>query len=159
MEIAETLRGIIGTDTSNESAKDPMVYINLKINKWWVTNMDLDDGGEGVVPQRTLVYYDKLPIRCKTCQSWKHRIKDIKETQRQPTKMIRRPPPAYHTYKKDKGKNAMVDEEGFQHVRNRRNSRMNIFNAVDDEQQNHAFEQREINRVGFSRTTYGFFKA
>lgn len=72
MEIAETLRGIIGTDTSNESAKDPMVYINLKINKWWVTNMDLDDGGEGVVPQRTLVYYDKLPIRCKTCQSWKH---------------------------------------------------------------------------------------
>ena len=52
----------------------------------------------------------------------------------------------------------MVDEEGFQHVRNRRNSRMNIFNAVDDEQQNHAFEQREINRVGFSRTTYSFFK-
>ena len=35
-----------------------MFCINLKINKGWVTNIDLDDGGEGVVPQRVLVDYD-----------------------------------------------------------------------------------------------------
>lgn len=89
IEIAETLGEVIGIDTSNESAKDPRFCINLKINKGWVTIIDIDGGEEGSIPQRVLVDYNKLPMRCKACHSWKHQVKDCKESQRHPTKRIR----------------------------------------------------------------------
>ena len=67
--IAETLGEVIGMDTSNETAKDPRFCINLKVSKGWVTNIDMDGGEDGLPPQRVLVDYDKLPIRCKACHS------------------------------------------------------------------------------------------
>ena len=69
IQIAETLGEVIGMDTSNETAKDPRFCIDLKVNKGWVTSIDLEGGEDGMPPPRVLVDYDKLPIRCKACHS------------------------------------------------------------------------------------------
>ena len=41
----------------------------------------------------------------------------------------------------------MVDDDGFQHVRHRRSTRRNIFDAIDDDWRRLAFEQREACRA------------
>ncbi len=75
-------------DTSNETTKIPRFCIDLKVNKGWVTSIDLEGGEEGMPPPRVLVDYDKLPIRCKACHNWKHIVRDCKDAQRSPTKGI-----------------------------------------------------------------------
>jgi hypothetical protein len=73
---------VIGIDTSNKTAKDPRFCINLVVSGGWVTNIDLETEG-GILPvQKVLVDYDKLPMRCKVCHSWKHRVRDSKEIQK-----------------------------------------------------------------------------
>ena len=95
LAIAETLREIIAIDTANETAKDLRFCINLVVSRGWVTSIDLETEG-GVLPvQKILVDYDKLPMRCKECHSWKHRVRDCKETQKNSLTGGRRPTHAY----------------------------------------------------------------
>ena len=56
-----------------------------------------------------------------------------------------------YTFQQEKGKNIMVDEEGFQHVRNRRNTRRNIFNTVNDKMRSSAFALAEEVRAARHR--------
>lgn len=55
----------------------------------------------------------------------------------------RRPTHVQHAYQQDKGKNIVVDEEGFQTVKNRKNTRRNIFPIVNDERRSSAFALAE----------------
>lgn len=82
--IAEIFGEVIGISTTNETTKDPRFCINLMVNKGWATSIDLDSGGEISPPQRVLVDYDNLPIRCKACHNWKHRVRDCEETRKKP---------------------------------------------------------------------------
>ena len=86
LAIVGTLGEVIGMDTANESTKDPRFCINLEISKGWATSIDLKAEG-GIVPsQKILVDYDTLPIRCRSCFSWKHKASECKELQRRPVK-------------------------------------------------------------------------
>ena len=86
MAIAETLGEVIGFDTSNDTGKDPRFCINLEISKGWATSIDLEVEG-GVLPtQRIMVDYDKLPIRCRACLSWKHKASECRVFQKRPTR-------------------------------------------------------------------------
>ena len=69
--------------------------------------------------------YDKLPIRCRACLSWKHKASECRVFQKRPTR-------GRHTFARnnpqpEKGKNIVVDEDGFQQVINKKNTRRNIF--------------------------------
>jgi hypothetical protein len=114
IEIAESLGVVIGMDVENDSTRDPRFCINLEINKGWVTSIDLECERGILAPQKILVDYDKLPIRCRICLSWKHKANECKEAQRKP---LRRPEygrSSHVHYQKqtDKGKNPEVDENG-----------------------------------------------
>ena len=130
--IAGTLGEVIGIDTSNETAKDPRFCVNLKVKEGWITSIVLETEDSNIPPQRVIVDYDKLPMRCRACQSWLHRVRDCKEIQKKPRRGPWRQPPTYHTNNQEKGKHIAVDEEGFQQVRNRRNIRRNIFENGKD---------------------------
>jgi hypothetical protein len=82
--IAESLGEVIGMDVENDYAKDPRFCINLEISKGWVTSIDLECEGGILAPQKILVDYDKLPIRCRICLSWKHKANECNETHRRP---------------------------------------------------------------------------
>ena len=125
MAIAETLGEVIGFDTSNDTAKDPRFCINLEISKGWVTSIDLEVEGEILPTQRIMVDYDKLPIRCRSCLSWKHKASECGVFQKRP--MRGRPTYARNTHYHEKGKNPAVDEDGFQQVINKKNTRRNVF--------------------------------
>ena len=45
--------------------------------KGWVTCIESKDGIPP--PQKVLVDYDKLPIRCRACHSWKHKVSNYEE--------------------------------------------------------------------------------
>lgn len=82
LAIAESLGEVIGMDTANDTAKDLRFCINLEINKGWVTNIDLEFH-EGILPpQRIMVDYNKLPIRCRACLSCKHKASACEEFQK-----------------------------------------------------------------------------
>ena len=128
IDIAGMLGEVIGIDTANESARDPRFCVNLMVSKGWVTSIDLETEDGSLPPQKILVDYDKLPMRCKVCHNWKHRVRDCQELQRRPSRNGRRINTAPHSYKPDKGKSIEVDEDGFQPVKNRKkNMRRNIF--------------------------------
>ena len=127
MAIAGSLGEVIGIDTSNETAKDPRFCVNLKIKEGWITSIELVSEDSTIPPQRVIIDYDKLPMRCRACQSWQHKVRDCKEFQRKHVKGPQWQPTTYHTNNQEKGKHIAVDEEGFQQVRNRRNTRRNIF--------------------------------
>ena len=118
--------------TLNKTAKDPRFCVNLKVNERWITSIELEAEDGITPPQRVVVDYDKLPIQCRACQSWKHRVRDCKDTQRRPVKGPRRQPPTHHTYYQEKGKHIAVDEDGFHQVRNRKNTKRNIFESSND---------------------------
>ena len=82
IEIAETLGEVIGSDTSNDTAKDPRFCINLEISKGWATSIDLEMENGLMPPQKIMVDYDKLPIRCRACLSWKHKASECGTFQR-----------------------------------------------------------------------------
>ena len=97
LAIAETLGVVIGIDTSNDTSKDPRFCINLIATKRWITSIDLKTN-DGMLPiQKVLVEYDKLPMRCTVCHSWKHKVRDCNEIQKRVVKGGRRPT---HTYNK-----------------------------------------------------------
>ena len=85
LAIAETLGEIIGMDTANDTAKDLRFCIYLEINRGWATSIDLESEIGILPPQRIMIDYDKLPIRCRVCMSWKHKasarnfISDLQE--------------------------------------------------------------------------------
>ena len=81
LAIAETLGEVIGMDTANDTTKDPRFCINLEISKGWATSIDLESKIGILPPQRIMIDYDKLPIRCRVCMSWKHKASDCKEFQ------------------------------------------------------------------------------
>ena len=83
LAIAETLGEVFGWDTSYETARDPRFCVNHMVNKGSVTNIDMETKESGTFPnQKMPVDYDKLPMRCKACHSWKHRVRDCNETQK-----------------------------------------------------------------------------
>ena len=84
--IVETLGEVIGMDIANENARDPRFCINLEISKGWATSIELIIEGGILPPQTILIDYDKLPIRCRVCLSWKHKASDCKELQKRPTR-------------------------------------------------------------------------
>ena len=82
--IAKTLGEVIGMDTGNENSKDPRFCVNLEISKGWATCTMLESE-EGILPpQIIMVDYEKLPIRCRVCLSWKHKANDCKEFHKRP---------------------------------------------------------------------------
>ena len=152
LAIAETLGEVIGIDTMNETAKDPRFCVNLMVTKGWVTSIDLESEDGTLPTQKVLVDYDKLPMRCKACQSWKHRVKDCNEIQKRHVRGGRRPIRAPYTFQREIGKNIMVDEEGFQQVKNRRSTRKYIFDTVNDEMRSSAFALAEEVRAARLRS-------
>ena len=78
LAIAESLGEVIGMDTANDQAKDPRFCVNLEISKGWVTCIDLESEGGVVAPQKIMVDYDILLIRCRVCLSWKHKASECK---------------------------------------------------------------------------------
>lgn len=79
LAIIETLGEVIGIDTSNDLAKDPHFCMNLMVTKGWIISIDLKTYDGMLLIQKILVYYDNLPMKCKTCHSWKHRVRNCKE--------------------------------------------------------------------------------
>lgn len=96
--IAESMGEIIGIAISNEEDKDPRFCINLYFSKGWVTSISLEVE-EGILPpQIVIVDYDSLPIRCKACMSWKHKVKDCQELKKgkKSFKDASKPLPTHH---------------------------------------------------------------
>ena len=133
LAIAGTLGEVIGMDTANESAKDPRFCINLEISKGWATCIDLEAEGGVVPPQKIIVDYDTLPIRCRSCLSWKHKASECKDLQKRPAKGRGGLAYTYNRQPPETTKNTNVDHEGFQQVRNKRNTRRNIFEGGNAE--------------------------
>jgi hypothetical protein len=60
---------------------------------------------------------------------------------------------AQQTYQQEKGKNIiMVDEDGFQQVRHKRNTKRNIFDIVNDELRSNAVALEEEVRAAWYRS-------
>ena len=91
LTIAGTLGEVIGIDTMNETAKDPRFCVNLMVTKGWVTSIDLASEDGALPTHKALVDYVKLPMRCKACQSWKHRVRECIEIQKRHVRGGRRP--------------------------------------------------------------------
>lgn len=143
--ITQTLGEVIGTDMANESAKVSRFCVNLKINKGWVTNINLETKGGILSLQEVVVDYDKLLIRCRVCHSWKHMVKDCNEIRNKPMRDKRpyRPPLQQHIHQQEKWKSIVMDHEGFQQVIRKKNIRRNIFDKVDDSLRQRAFKHRK----------------
>ena len=88
-----------------------------------------------MAPQKIMVDYDKLPIRCRICLSWKHKASECKESMKRPKYVIEKGRSAYphNNQQMEKGKTIEIDENGFQQVKHRKNTRRNIFdkNTMD----------------------------
>ena len=166
LAIAKSLGEVIGIDTSNESARDPRFCVNFSVSKGWVTSIDLETEDGILTTQKIIVDYDRLPMRCKACHNWKHRVRDCNEIQKRNVRGGRRPthaPHSYqsserrpthvpHSYQPDKGKNIVVDENGFQKVKNMKNPKRNIFNIVNDEGRSSAVALAEEIRAARNRS-------
>ena len=130
--IAESLGEVIGFDTANESTKDPRFCVNLDISKGWATCIELVCEGGILPPQKIMIDYDKLPIRCRACLSWKHKASECNIFHKKPGRGKGRSTHFHHTPYQEKTKNVERDEDGFQQVRNRRGIRRNIFDFEKD---------------------------
>lgn len=112
------------------------------VNKGWATIIDLESEGGISPPQRVLVNYDNLSIRCKVCNSWKHKVKDCMEIPGKPWRGARRPPLVEYTHQQVREKGDVMDQDGLQQVQSRRGIRRNIFEDVEDELRQHESDQR-----------------
>ena len=146
MAITGILGEVIGIDTANDSARAPRFCVNLKVDKGWVTSIKLESEEEIVPPHEVIVEYDKLPLRCRACHSWKHKVRDCKGNQNNMRKGHAQPSHTRHFNPQDKGKNKIIDDEGFQQVRSRRNTRRNIFENTEEDLRRPAYEQRPMTR-------------
>ena len=145
ISIARTLGEMTGMNTANENAMDPTFCINLEISKGWVTSIELESEGGILPPQKILVDYDKLPIKCRVCLSWKHKASDCNKMQRRPMKGKSRPMHNHHMQPQDKGKSVVVDQDSFQHVKSQKNTRRNIFDSNAEMREN---DIRKTNGIG-----------
>ena len=109
IDIAKSLREVIGMDTTT----DPRFCINLQISKGWATNIALEIKKGDAPNQKVVVNYDKLPFICKACPSWQHKVIYYKEILQRQVRGGRRPVDTNPT-QHEKGKNVMIDEDGFQ---------------------------------------------
>ena len=130
--IAEALGEVIGMETENEYAKDPRFCVNLEISKGWATSIELVTEGGILPPQIVEIDYDKLPIRCRVCLSWRHKASECKDMQKRPGRGRERPAQNQPAHQQEKGKNIVLDQDGFQQVQHRRNIRRNIFEGNRD---------------------------
>ena len=151
ISIAGTLGEVIGMETANDTAKDPRFCVNLEISKGWATSIELVTEGGILPPQTVMIDYDKLPIRCRVCLSWKHKASDCKEVQKRPLKGRERPAYNHTTHQQEKGKNIAVDQDGFQQVKNKKNIRRNIFENDRERGQN----SRWRGNGGYQAHTFG----
>lgn len=130
---------------ANETALDPRFCTNLMVNNGWVTNLDLQCK-DGISPPRrcwwTTTDY-QVDVEHDTTRSTK--LVNVRKFRKKSKRGAKKPPHTYHT-QQVKGKGLAIDHDGFQHVRNRRGIRRNIFNEVDDEPRKHAMEQREATK-------------
>ena len=140
LSIAGTLGEVIGI---NETARAPRFCVNLKVDKGWVTSIKLESEEEIVPPHEVLVDYDKLPLRCRACHSWKHKVRDCKGNQDNIRMGKGKPPYTRHSNPQDKGKTKIVDDDGFQQVRN---TRRNIFKNAEEGPRRPTYEQRPMMR-------------
>lgn len=76
-----------------------------------------------------MVDYDKLLVRCRICLSWKHKASECKDSMRRPQYRHERDRSTFpHSFQQtEKGKTIATDEDGFQQVQHRKNTRRNIF--------------------------------
>ena len=84
-------------------------------------------------PHKVLVEYDKLPIRCRACHSWKHKVSECGNDPKQNKKEVRHQPQIFQRRQKNKNKRLAVDADDFFHVRNMKGTRRNIFDEVNDD--------------------------
>ena len=125
--IAETLGEVLGMDMANENSKDTRFCVNLKISKGWATCIVLESE-EGILPPQTImVDFDKLPIRCRVCLSWKHKANECEEYQKRLVRGRGRQGNAQQVQHQDKRKSANLDKDGFQQVQYKKGIRRNIF--------------------------------
>lgn len=102
-------------ETSNKESKYPKFCINLHFSNGWATNtvLELD---EGILPsQAVIVDYDSLPMRCKVCLSWSHKVKYCGTfmRRRKPSHISNRGLHAQTTKHIGKKKNNNIDQEVF----------------------------------------------
>src|ERR1700738_5288085 len=97
-------------ETENEYAKDPRFCVNLEISKGWATSIELITEGGILPPQTISIDYDKLPIRCRVCLSWKHKASECKEFQKRPIRGRERMAHAHQVQHPEKGKNTIIDQ-------------------------------------------------
>ena len=127
--------------------------MNLMVTNGWVTSIDLETE-DGILPtQKILVDYDRLPMRCKACHSWKHRVRDCNKSQKLFVRGGRRPTQAQPTYQKEKRKSIAVDEDGFQLVNNHKHTRRNICEKDNAEERINASAQAVETKPGRIQTT------
>lgn len=70
--------------------------------------------------QIVLVDYDSLPMRCKACLSWMHRVKDCDmQARKKPTCFANKSQQQHYKTCMEKGKDICTDQEGFQIVSHR----------------------------------------
>lgn len=125
--IAKTLGEVIGMQTDNENAKDPRFCVNQEISEGWATSIELVTKGGILPPQMVMIDYDKLPIRCRVWLGWRHKASDCKENQKRPIRRKERPLQNHQIHQQEKGKNIVLDHDGFQQVKSRKNTRKTIF--------------------------------
>lgn len=73
-------------------------------------------------------------------------VRDCKEIRKKPIKRDKRPtrpPQPHHIYQQERGKNVVVEHEGFQQVKIRNNTKRKIFEDVDDMLREQVYEQWE----------------
>lgn len=76
----------------------------------WVTSVALEYK-EASYHHMIYIYFDNLPLHCRTCQTWKHKVKGCKEIQNSPSH-------AHHAIQHEKGEVKAVDYNGFQQLTN-----------------------------------------
>lgn len=75
-----------------------------------------------MAPQKIMVDYDKLPIRCRICLSWKHKASECKESMKRPKYVREKGRSAYphNNQQMEKGKTTETNEDSFQQVKHRK---------------------------------------
>lgn len=63
----------------NDKGGDPMFCINLMVGKGWVKCINLEVEEGLLPPQKIVVDYGNLPLRCRACYNLAHKVKNCKE--------------------------------------------------------------------------------
>lgn len=130
----ESLGEVIGIDRLDLTDRDPGFCINLNVKEGWVTSIALNSE-DGILPTQIIeVDYDTLPFRCRSCLSWKHKVKDCREASRL-SKGAKQPPQVTQKQPQERNKGIVLGQEGYQQVRNKRSIRRNIFEEQEEKKE------------------------